>query len=109
MTTLSNFSGMPRGNHCNRFDTDLVEQIIEVEIEVATHRLQEAKGLVIDSATQHRWKDELREVLVHTFLEEATMHTVLPAEIQGCLSQTLDTVIEVDCAASEGVNTEIVP
>ena len=104
MIHTSNFSGIPlcsRGHHCERFDTDLVEQIIEVEIDARVRRLRDERGCTVDGVTQHRWKEELREVLVHTALEEEAHHGLLPAEFCGCLQRTLDDVIEVECPVTE--------
>lgn len=82
-------------NHIAHFDTDLMDQIIEVEVDTAVRTL-EAQGKKIDPTLPHLWNRSLREMLNHIVLEEQGNHCILPRDFQQTLQNMLQNLIDAD-------------
>ncbi|UPA23032.1 hypothetical protein K8942_02355 [Candidatus Peribacteria bacterium] len=81
--------------HIPHFDTDLLSQIIEVEVDNAIRQLQTA-GRFIDNSIARNWQHSLRDMLTHMMLEEHGNHCMLPEDIEKALRNLLQVLIDTD-------------
>ncbi len=77
------------------FDTDLLGQIIEVEVDNAVRQL-EASGKVITDTLSRSWYTQLTESIFHIVGEEAKASRILPHDFQDILKTMLWNLIDVD-------------
>lgn len=76
-------------NHIARFNTDLLSQIIELEVsEVIAGLVRE--GYRVEDNLLHVWSHAIRDMLIHMMIEEEVRHTMMPQDIQ----QALDTMLQ---------------
>lgn len=71
-----------QGYHCNRFDTDLLQQIVAVEIDLTVRRIARDKGVIIDEQTQRHWIQSVLERLERQTFEDVKAHSFLPSVLQ---------------------------
>lgn len=69
----------PFGYHCERFDTSLLWQIVEVEVELAASRLRRERGIVLSSATQSAWARHIFTRVSTSTFAEISSHSFLPS------------------------------
>lgn len=82
--------------YAERFDTDLVEQIIGLELDSAVRRLSDDRGIIVGRETCEQWKSSIRESLIHMAMEESSIHLFRPDEMEQFLKRTLENLIESD-------------
>lgn len=89
------------------FDTELLQQIIDIEIEECVRALR-SQGIAVEGEIQHRWNVSLNEILTHVVIEESSSHCLMPQEFQEELNQMLQNLIEDDFGSQmESQHTEI--
>ncbi len=89
------FTTPPMAASTAPFDTNLLQQIIEIEIEECVRSLR-SQGITVEGGIQHRWNESLGEILSHVIEEEAGTHCLMPKEFQEELDQMLLNLIDDD-------------
>ncbi len=80
-------------SHFLHFNTDLMDQIIEVEVDNAVRRL-EMEGRVVNNTLSHAWNRAIREMINHMLEEEGGVHTIMPHDFQTMLQQMLQNLTD---------------
>lgn len=89
-----------------KYDTDLLEQIIETEIDIAAHKLQREKNLSVPLVVQHRWHAKLRGKMTSVISDEcAGEHMVCPDVLQMTLKTMICDLMETDLTVEECVSS----
>lgn len=79
-----------------KFDTDLVEQIISLELDTAIRTLAEDRGICVNRDTENLWKDALRKSWMHMAVEESSRHTFCPSAFEQFLRRILEDLIDAE-------------
>lgn len=93
----------PIGLHCERFDTGLLHQIVEIEVDCAVHRLMREQGIMIDTRTQAAWTQTICDRVGNATFEEINAHSFMPSVMNIRLRSAVEQLIreEVHSAAKD--------
>ncbi len=80
----------PPGSNAEWFDTALLQQIIETEIDIAIHAAWRERGIRIDDTVRHVWSEDVRAGLI----EKIKTRSLLPEDIDGAIGQHIHQLIE---------------
>jgi len=80
----------------DRYDTDLLEQIIDTEIDIAAHKLKREKNMIVDISLKRHWQSSLRSTVTHMVAESIHDHVIRPEAVQKFMKQQLDGLIDHD-------------
>jgi hypothetical protein len=87
-------SQRPSGFHVEHLDTGLLQQIIQTDIDCAIHTILRESGERIDDATRHQWEAAVLLSVKEEVCTAASLHQLLPAEIDRCITVEIDRLIE---------------
>ncbi len=98
----------PHGSSIIRFNTDLVDQIIEVEVDTAIRSLEQS-GKRVSEALAHSWNRALQEMIGHMAVEEGSNHCILPRDFQETLQNMLRNLIDADSDSITSRKPKVAP
>lgn len=75
------------------YDTELLEQIIETEIDIAAHKLKREKNIIVDVSLKRRWQTSLRDSITHMVARTVHEHVLRPEAVQQFMKQRMDDLI----------------
>lgn len=83
----------PIGLHCERFDTALLQQIVQIEVDCAVHKLMREQGIMIDTQTQAVWTETICTRVQKATFQEINAHSFLPAVMNIRLRSAVEQLI----------------
>jgi|GEM_PF-5793817 len=86
----------PTAFHCHRFDTSLLQQVIEVAVDAAVRHLSQERGISEGTINQSRW---VRTIVHHIDTEIARMvdaHELIPSEIDDRIDEEIAELINLE-------------
>jgi hypothetical protein len=95
----------PTGYHCRRFNTDLLEQVIAVEVDTAVRRLCRERGIPPDSIDQRLWVDTILVRISRVIMQAVDTHTLLPADIDLQIETEIARLIDRTLSAMRPMDT----
>lgn len=84
----------PLGPHCHCFDTDLLQQVIAVEVEAAVRRVCRERGIECASIDQHAWVETIVGHIRKKLGRASDLHTLLPSEVDMQMEREIGVLID---------------
>jgi hypothetical protein len=93
------------GFHCHTFDTQLLEQVIAVEVESAVRRLCCQRGIACNSIDQHAWTQIILKRIHRAIERSCAVHMLLPSDIDARIDTEICRLVDEAIRQSRPVDT----
>lgn len=91
----------PYGYHCKRFDTQLLEQIVAIEVDCAVRRIAREDGVMIDERTQRQWTSRVLEYVEDETFQQLHAHAFLPAALETSMACAISRIVQEEVVGTQ--------